>query len=222
MSKIGMAAAIGAGVVGVGAFGLGAQIGALSDDENVSRGMAVGGVAGVGAGLAAIGVGALGLKVSGKIGGKIIDVLSSTATCTAEETAKGIGLTDVVGAVASGVTTVAGGLSAGFGTGSKLAMIGSPLERHATAIKGFGEKLVRWDTDADALHKVKFTKLGKGIIAGMGIVQGLSSAKDELIKSHMGQADPYVHTATPTIPAYQLNAGATGDLVFALNANRRG
>ena len=52
-------------------------------------------------------------------------------------------------------------------------------------------------------------------------MQGAAKAWNTLQTEKMGQMTG-VTTMTPKVPAYADNAGATGDLVFALNANRRG
>jgi hypothetical protein len=63
---------------------------------------------------------------------------------------------------------------------------------------------------------------GETILWGSSIIAGAAGAFNEMNRAHMGQMDRNITRPTPRIPAYDLNAGATGDLVFALNANRRG
>lgn len=62
---------------------------------------------------------------------------------------------------------------------------------------------------------------GKGLLVGTALARGIGDAWREIEKAHMG-TNMGVVTNTPQIPSYANNAGATGDLVFALNANRRG
>lgn len=70
--------------------------------------------------------------------------------------------------------------------------------------------------------KFKLKPLGWGM-AGAGIaIKGTMGAVNEADRIHRGAVDNYVTSATPRIPSYANNAGATGDLVFALNNNRRG
>ena len=62
---------------------------------------------------------------------------------------------------------------------------------------------------------------GKGLLLTSAIGKGVGEAWREVEQARMG-TNMGVVTSTPRIPSYQNNAGATGDLVFALNANRRG
>lgn len=62
---------------------------------------------------------------------------------------------------------------------------------------------------------------GKSMLWGAALVGGAAGAFNEANKIHMGQMDGMVRK--PGIaPSYANNAGASGDLVFALNNNRRG
>jgi hypothetical protein len=63
---------------------------------------------------------------------------------------------------------------------------------------------------------------GKTILWGSSVVAGAASAFSEMNKAHMGQLDNQITSSTVRTPSYANNAGASGDLVFALNANRRG
>jgi hypothetical protein len=63
---------------------------------------------------------------------------------------------------------------------------------------------------------------GKTVLWGASAIAGAAGAFNEMNKAHMGQMDGQITRPTPRVPAYDLNAGASGDLVFALNANRRG
>lgn len=69
---------------------------------------------------------------------------------------------------------------------------------------------------------IKLTGLGKGIIGAGALVKGVRGGFDQLENSRMGQMSPHVSRATPRLPSYADNGGATGDLVFAMNANRQG
>lgn len=62
---------------------------------------------------------------------------------------------------------------------------------------------------------------GKMLIGGTALIEGTKKAWSTLETAKMGQMTG-VTTMTPQTPSYSDNAGATGDLVFALNANRRG
>jgi hypothetical protein len=62
---------------------------------------------------------------------------------------------------------------------------------------------------------------GKTLLAGGAILEGLKGAWNALETANIGQNAGTV-TPTPRVPNYANNASATGDLVFALNANRHG
>lgn len=74
----------------------------------------------------------------------------------------------------------------------------------------------------------KFGRAAEGSIINGGVLIGATMAFDAgrkayntLMNAKMGQMTG-VETMTPRTPSYANNAGATGDLVFALNRNRRG
>lgn len=62
---------------------------------------------------------------------------------------------------------------------------------------------------------------GATIIGAATVAEGVKDAWGEFKRQSMGQMTGIV-TNTPRVPSYSNNAGATGDLVFAMNANRRG
>lgn len=68
----------------------------------------------------------------------------------------------------------------------------------------------------------KMKWLGWGVLGAGAMIGAARDVKDVQDSYRIGQRDPYITRATPRIPTYVDNAGATGDLVFALNANRRG
>lgn len=55
-----------------------------------------------------------------------------------------------------------------------------------------------------------------------GLAQGASKVAESFKSSRMGTIDGYMTTVTPKVQSYQDNAGASGELVFALNVNRKG
>ena len=192
--------------------GIGAATGAISGSTNMpsSTGAMIGGAIGASAvPLAGATVGAVGAGIVG------------TAKIAPS----------VMGAVGGGIISASPVIA---GVGAKAgAKIGS------TAL-GFGSKLINWDIDADTFSKVRLSgpiqgfKSGKGLqkisnsiingknlIGGMALIEGMRGAWGEIESSRMG-SNMGVQTMTPSIPSYSDNAGATGDLVFALNANRRG
>ena len=118
-----------------------------------------------------------------------------------------------------------------------------------SSIWNVGKRMIDWDDGADAFNKVKFTgpisgakagwKNSKGIhkkiansasgvimngkvmMGGVALAEGMKKAFNTVQTAKMGQMVG-TDTMTPRVPSYSDNAGATGDLVFALNANRRG
>lgn len=108
----------------------------------------------------------------------------------------------------------------------------NPVARHATAVgniaKHFAEyepKRQVYDPKRERLVTkggFKLKPLGWGVIGLGAAIGGARSAMDTSDRIRMGQVDPYITRPTPQLPSYANNAGATGDLVFALNANRRG
>lgn len=119
----------------------------------------------------------------------------------------------------------------------------------ANKVWGIGSRLVDWKEGAEALDKVRLTgpisgakagyakgnnlaqKIGGGVtgsvinaknlLVGEALVTGAKKAWNALESANMGQMMG-VQNMTPRTPSYANNAGATGDLVFAMNANRRG
>lgn len=62
---------------------------------------------------------------------------------------------------------------------------------------------------------------GMTVMGAAAIVDGTKKAWNTMQTTRMGQMTG-VKKMAPTVPSYADNSGATGDLVFALNANRRG
>lgn len=81
----------------------------------------------------------------------------------------------------------------------------------------------------DNMNQLKLSKTGIALVGGSAMFEGAIKAKDAFYKSRMGTHDGMARSATPSIPqelkaptSYVDNAGATGDLVFALNNLRNG
>lgn len=200
--------------------GLGfAATSALTDGDK-TKGLAVG--AGIGAG-----VGLLTPKV-----------LPSAAIGTAKF-AKWAGppVGKFLGKVGLGAMQVTG--SAVLGAGKTALKSNGPFK---SGVLPFMSSLVKFDEDAFSLGKrsgskgVSLTGLGKTTLIGSSLMAGAASAFNEFNKIKMGQMDSMISAPAPQIPMYDQqysggssrnssyvnNAGATGDLVFALNKNRRG
>lgn len=206
-------------LAGIGA-GIGAGLGLRfnADNETIATTTAVGGTVGAMA-IPAIGLGA------GIIGNA------------------GVGLAKATPGIAKGVGKFAMRASP-FVVGTAINGIGAV----SSAVYGVGSQMINWNEGADALDKVKFStpisnsingwKNGKGVgkftgaikggiingtnMLGMtAIAEGAQKAWNTLNQAKMGQ-NVGVINSTPQIPSYVDNANATGDLVFAMNANRRG
>lgn len=92
------------------------------------------------------------------------------------------------------------------GKGKAIAQnLGTGIARSGKAAKGFANNIIS----------------GSTMITGIGIYEGINKAWGTLQSAKMGQMTGTT-SLTPQVPSYADNAGATGDLVFALNANRRG
>jgi hypothetical protein len=188
------------GAIGAGALA-GGIIGANGEVESTMQGVAIGAAAG------ALALPAIGLAAKG---------------------AYSLGSSAVKGIVNKAVNPIstAGASSAASMMGTAAMTAAVPAARMAKGIIGMGSKLVNFNAEADMFSKVKFTGLGKSLIAGSALIKGAAGGFNELNKSHMGTMDGQITRATPRMqpsqPAYAQNAGATGDLVFAMNKNRRG
>lgn len=107
--------------------------------------------------------------------------------------------------------------------------VGSIANKFAKASKGLITHTPRaqsWNAEKGIMESkgggMKLSTWGKAAVAGVGLYSGVMKAMDTFEQSRMGMMDSFVATNTPQIPSYKDDAGATGDLVFALNANRRG
>lgn len=145
----------------------------------------------------------------------------------------------VDGAVATGKWAGRAGLRSVVGPqfkGGKTAELGNrllnPIARHASFLNKVSENFVKIEPKRqvyDAAKErmvtkggVKLGAIGWGVIGVGGAIGAVRGANQALNNSRMGMRDPYISTATPRTPSPYNNAGASGDLVFALNANRRG
>jgi hypothetical protein len=83
------------------------------------------------------------------------------------------------------------------------------------------ENVLKVGSEATLKPLAKTLINGRSVVVGAAAISGLTAGWQEYNKAHMGQIDPYMTKPTARTP-YLDNAGATGDLVFAMNANRRG
>lgn len=75
--------------------------------------------------------------------------------------------------------------------------------------------------DGKLLPNVSLKKKTKGIIFALTAFSAIGAAADESEAMDVGRIDPYMVGPAPRLPSYDDNAGATGDLVFALHKNAR-
>lgn len=74
----------------------------------------------------------------------------------------------------------------------------------------------------DSLLGVKVNALGGAVLTAGAVALGTRNAAKEYNKQMQGQQSQGTVSSAPRMPSYANNGGATGDLVFALNKNRRG
>jgi hypothetical protein len=108
----------------------------------------------------------------------------------------------------------------------------NPVARHATTLNRAAENFVKiepkrqvYDPKRDRMISkggIKLKPLGWATIIGGGVIGATRSIAEAADSSRIGTRDTNITTATPRQPSYANDAGASGDLVFALNANRRG
>lgn len=99
--------------------------------------------------------------------------------------------------------------------------IAKDLKLHANQAMNFAGSMFE-ATDKNLLG-VKLSTKGKVVAGGLAMASGTKQATGAFNENTMGtQRDSRITPHAPRIPAYANNGGATGDLVFALNANRNG
>lgn len=99
--------------------------------------------------------------------------------------------------------------------------VAKDLKLHANQAMNFAGSM--FETTDKNLLGVKLSTKGKVVAGGLAMASGTKQAVGKFNDSTMGmQRDSQITPHAPRIPAYANNGGATGDLVFALNANRNG
>ena len=209
--------------LGVAGAAIGASAAALGSDGTVNpvAGAAVGGA-----------VGAVALPTAGLAMGAVGSV--------------GVGIAKASPGI--GVAVGKGAMAASPFAAAVATKVGADA---ASAVWGVGSKLIDWNGEGKGsgmFGKIKvstpfsgaksgwqngkgigkaggaikgFAANGATILGATAAVEGTNKASNTVKPAHMGQMTG-VTTLTPQVPSYADNAGATGDLVFALNANRHG
>lgn len=129
---------------------------------------------------------------------------------------------DVVNAAVNGTATAA--YSAGKNTwdfGEKLADLFVRYEptKAVKSVDKYGKTITKMEGGG-----IRVNKKGIAFLGAIGATGNAMSATDDYMQEKMGTAAPERYTQTPNMqpPSYAMNGGATGDLVFALNAQRKG
>ena len=133
---------------------------------------------------------------------------------------RAIGGASITGLEALGGATISAAGTAGTIGVAGLAVAGATAKTVGTMGIGFASSLVK--SNPTGSFPWKLSGLGVGAVVGTGLVSSSKEAFDDFNRRRMGQMDSKIYRATPTTPSYMNNGGATGDLVFALNRNRRG
>ena len=210
--------------MGIAGASIGASTAALASDGTVDpvSGAVVGGA-----------IGAATLPVAGLAVGTVGSVGIGMA-----KAAPMVGSALGKGALASSPFVAAVGTKVGANAASSIWNVGSRLIDWNTDSKGsgmFGKVKISspvsgakagWSEGKNIVSKAgKATKgallNGTTILGATAAVEGIQKSWNTVKSAHMGQMTGTA-TLTPQVPSYGNNAGATGDLVFALNANRHG
>lgn len=214
------------GAAGIG-VAAGATIGGMS--TRTQEGALIGGAVGGAVGAAAIPA----LGYASNIG---MSAIKTGANKVMETASDPVARGKMGSAIKAGMTNVTNGVmntSAQYSAltqGSKRVL--NPGSRYVGALDNLSKKMATYTPRIEQLDAatnklttkggLKLTGLGKGILAAGAIAGATKDAIHEIDKSRMGTVDNYITRATPRTPSYSNDAGASGDLVFALNANRRG
>ena len=204
----GVTGAVGIGAATLGGSFAGATVASNMPGANISQGAAIGGALGFGIGVVGTAASmAVAANPKGAIGlaGSAIEGIGGAGLLAAEKIGDaGLWTAGKVGGMAQVVAPVAAAriMNRGFGVASKLV---KPVEDGKFNLLG---------------HKA--SALGVAAYAGASVVNGVRGAWDDFNRNRMGTHDGQIRRAAPRTPSYSNNAGATGDLVFAMNANRRG
>ena len=116
-------------------------------------------------------------------------------------------------------TRAAGNIAYKVGRGVDIASFKGPISGKQRTIS---TRLLK--PSDDSLIGLRATGLGATLMIGASAMTGLPRAVQTAVNDRTGYSDGQAvgHAPTGYTPAYQQNAGATGDLVFALNDLRRG
>lgn len=223
---IGKALAItGIGAIGTGVGALTGTYAAQQSNMNGASGAFMGGVTGMGVGVGASALVANSAGIASGIGSKVMSLGARAYDFTASGELGKAGVAALNSAKNTGLTIGGGALK----TAGSIAPTASTMALKAGAKYG-NIAASMFEINPSFLTKesgrmLNFSKTGK-VVMGLGTIgaMGISGVK-AFNQSKIGVSDGQVTSATPNASAYSSNmrnAGATGDLAFAMRAQRNG
>lgn len=215
-----------AGYGAVGGALAGSAFGAISSNFLEGGNMIHGAVGGAVLGGAAIAAAPFTLGVTAKAAVSALqnsDKLFAGIGTGAAKVAGAIGMT-VRGAVSNTARAAMIGNLEGKIAGNIVKDVLNPLDRHGKTLLNVAGKMIKKNPGNNAdgiISDYSLSGFGKALVIGGSLVKGAKDAFNTYMNSKIGQRDGYISSVSPQIQ-FTDNAGATGDLVFALNNNRRG
>ncbi len=100
----------------------------------------------------------------------------------------------------------------------------NPITRGFSGLTGFASSLIKHTPGSNAdgiISDFSLSGLGKAVVFGGAMIKGVKDAAKTYMNDKRGQVDPYISSVSPQIRLMD-DSGASGDLVFSLNNNRRG
>lgn len=222
---------IGKALVGLGmgatSVGMGTAFGAYQGqtEGNAAGGAAVGATVGLGLGVGAVATALNGGKIASGIGSAAVNIGAKAYNFAEAGGIQKVGSAAFKGAKVAGSTTLKGG----YQVAKKVSPVASAVALKAGAKYG-NIAASMFQINQDFLTKesgrmLNFSKTGK-VVMGVGAVGALAVGGIKAFnQSKIGTSDGQITNATPVAPIYSSqmrNAGATGDLAFAMRAQRNG
>lgn len=205
--------------------------GALTFGGGLTAGTAIGALAGSSANE---GSSAEGAVIGAVIGGASLPLLGFAAAMNY----RAVSNIDRIGDVAMRGASKIGAASIQVGTGlwnslNETSRFKNPVGNLTNKSKQAFESLIdfeptrrNWNPSSRQIirsaNRLKLSGWGKMAVGMTAASSGMYGAVNAAEISRSGTMNEQIITATPRIPSYLNNGGADGDLVFALNANRRG
>lgn len=219
-----------AGYGAIGGAAIGAGLGAVASQFVPGGNMVAGAAVGAGVGAAGLMLAPVAVGAAAKGAVSVLEKTPDIFAGVGKATTKAFG---AIGKAAGSVANYAANSlsfsptelkTLGFGAKSRIASAADPLGRYSRAASNIVGKFVKHSPGSNPgtlLPNYKFTGLGVAALGAGSLIKGVKGAYNTLMNDKIGQRDGYISSVTPQIRLAD-NAGATGDLVFALNNNRRG